>query len=103
MAVTLTQSQLMSDLGLTADRADNLLLVATDLVTRYAPAAPDALMDEAALRCAGWLSQQPYASVRRESQGGIDTSYNPMMHSALRHSGAMALLTGYKRRRAGAI
>ena len=67
MAVTLTQSQLMSDLGVTADRADSLLNVATDLVTRYAPAAPDSVSNEAALRCAGWLSQQPYASVRRES------------------------------------
>ena len=62
MAVTLTQSQLMNDLGVTADRADRLLNVATALITRYMGAAtyPDSIGDEAALRCAGWLSQTPF-------------------------------------------
>ena len=86
-----------------ADTAMRLLPVVAALVDRYAPGAPDAISNEAAVRCAGWLAEQPGASVRGETMGDISTSWAPTMHSALRHSGAMALLTAWKVRRAGAI
>ena len=84
--------------GLPSNRA-----VATALVTRYAPDAPDAINNEAAIRCAGWLAEQPSAAITSEAEGDIRTSYAPTMQAALRHSGAMALLTHWRIRRAGAI
>ena len=76
---------------------------AAALVERYAPSAPQPVRNEATIRCAGWLAQQPAASVRSESVGDISTSYAPTHTGALRHSGAMALLSPWKVRRAGAI
>ena len=103
MAVTITPAALALELGIPDDRASRLLNVATALVIEYAPDAPGVLQDEAAIRCAGWLAEQPGASIRSESVGDIRTSYNTSNLSALRHSGGMALLTRYKVRRAGAI
>ena len=73
------------------------------LVERHAPGAPSAIKNEATIRCAGWLAQQPMAAVRSEGTGDIRTSFAPTHTSALRHSGAMALLSPWKVRRAGAI
>ena len=84
-------------------RVQALGATAAALVERYAPSAPQAIKNEAVIRCAGWLHGQPAAAVRTEAQGEISTSYAPTMQSALRHSGAMALLTAWKVRRAGAI
>lgn len=103
MAVTLDAAGLVAALGVEQAVADRLLPVASALVERYAPAAPEAIQDEAAIRCAGWLSEQPAAAVRSERIGDIQTDYSPSNMSALRHSGAMALLTGWKVRRGGAI
>lgn len=103
MAVTITPDDLAIELGIPVNRASQLLNVSTALVIEYAPAAPAALQDEAAIRCAGWLAEQPGASIRSESTGDISTSYATNNLSALRHSGAMALLTRWKVRRAGAI
>ena len=76
---------------------------AATLIERYAPAAPDSIKRESAIRAAGWLKEQPAAAVRSESTGDISTSFAPSMQSALRHSGAMALLSPWKIRRAGVI
>ena len=77
--------------------------VATELVERYAPDAPDAVADEAAIRCAGYLAQQPSDARRSTTVGGVSSSWAATHTSALRHSGAMALLSPFKIRRAGAI
>ncbi len=82
---------------------DRLGPAAAALVERYAPDAPIAIKNEAVVRAAGWLAQQPAAAVRSESVGDISTSYAPTHTGALRHSGAMALLSPWKVRRAGAI
>ena len=37
-----------------------------------------------------------------KAQGGIDTSFNPAFHSALRHSGGMALLSALEGEKGGA-
>ena len=85
------------------DTLDRLGAAAAALVERYAPDAPSEIKNEATIRCAGWLAQHPAASVRSESVGDIRTSFAPTHLSALRHSGAMALLSPWKVRRAGAI
>ena len=82
---------------------ERLGAAAAALVERHAPGAPQPIKTEAVIRCAGWLAQQPAASVRSESVGDIRTSYMPAGLSALRHSGAMALLATWKIRRGGAI
>ncbi|MDE0052600.1 MAG: hypothetical protein OXO52_22690 [Rhodospirillales bacterium] len=84
-------------------RLDRLGSTAAALVERYAPNAPQPVKNEATIRCAGWLHEQPGASIRSERVGDIDTAYATGSLSALRHSGAMALLSPWKVRRAGAI
>ena len=103
MAITLTVATLQTELVIDSVTATRLLAVATALVERYAPDAPDSIQNEAAIRCCGWLAEQPHAAIRSESTGGIETAFAPSMQSALRHSGGMALLSPWKVRRAGAI
>ena len=103
MAVTLTAAQLAEAVGVDLKTATRLLAVAAELVNRFAPDAQDAIANEAAIRTAGWLAEQPAAAIRAETEGDISTSYAPSMQSALRHSGAMSLLSPWKVRRAGAI
>ena len=103
MAVTITPALLAEAVGVDLTTATRLKAVATELVTRYAPDSPDAVANEAAIRTAGWLAEQPSAAITSEAEGDIRTSYAPTMLSALRHSGAMALLSPWKIRRAGAI
>ena len=108
MAVTITAAELAEDIGSTAAVSDRLLLVVTDLVEAYAPDAPDAVSNEAAIRCAGWLADTPSSAVARSDAvvGSVETEmeYGPALrYSALRASGAMGLLSGWKQRRAGVI
>ena len=77
--------------------------VTAELVERYGPEAPQGIRNEALLRCAGWLAQQPNASIRSERVGDISTGYSPMLTGALRYSGAMSLLSPFKIRRGGLI
>ena len=103
MAVTITETKLAEALGVNQALADRLLPVAVALVERYAPAAPEAIHNEAAIRCAGWLADTPAPSLQSEQYGDLGATWAPGQLSALRHSGAMALLSPFKPRRAGAI
>ena len=103
MAVTLTTIALAEALAVTQTLADRLHPVAVALVDQYAPAAPESVANEAAIRCAGWLAEQPAAAVTSEATGDISTRYAVNNLSVLRHSGAAALLTHWRVRRAGAI
>ena len=103
MAVTITFTTLARLIGVDVDDAARLLAVSTELVNRYAPAAPDSVGNEAVIRTAGYLSEQPGAAIRSERTGNIETSFASTHLSALRHSGGMALLSPWKIRRAGAI
>ena len=76
---------------------------ASALVEQYAAAAPQVVRNEAVVRCAGWLREAPSYGARMESEGDISTSFAPTMTGALRASGAMALLSPWKIRRAGAL
>ena len=101
--MAISPADLAVELGVTQARAERLLMVVTALVERYAPDAPEKVKDEAAIRSAGYLVEQPSASVRSESTGDLRTSFAATHVSALRHSGGMSLLTPWKIRRGGVI
>lgn len=84
-----------------ATRDTELATVAAALVDRYAPDAPVSVANEAAVRCAGWLrdSEPAFESV---SLDGDSVSYRPPHGSPLRASGAQAMLSPYRVRRARA-
>ena len=93
MAVDLTVAQLSNALRLgdTAEELEivtRLLGVASALVSVYAPNAPDAIANEAAVRLAGYLFDQPTAPARSSHA------------NALRNSGAAALLASWRVQRA---
>ena len=94
MAVTLTVAALRSALRLgdsaeeTAE-ATRLLAFASAAVTKQAPGAPDVVHNEAAIRLAAYLYDQPNA--------GRGATYA----DALRNSGAAAILLPYRIHRAG--
>ena len=103
MAVTITAAALAVALGVDETLGARLLAVAAPTVERYAADAPTAVQNEAAIRFAGWLNEAPTSGARSESIGDISTTFSPAMTSGLRASGAMALLSPWKIRRAGAI
>ena len=73
-------------------------------VESYAPDAPQDCKDEALIRAAAWL--EGTQGVERETSipGGIGLAPAPVNSGAwFLHSGAAALLTRWKVRRAGAI
>ncbi len=82
--------------------ATRLHAVALDAVNRYAPGAPDSLKTEAIIRTAGYLyADQAGARVMRRLQVGDHVTIEPRAPgSALRLSGAAALLSTYRVRRA---
>ena len=107
MAVTIEAAQLRAALKLPEDddglaRATALLAVASPHVTRYAPAAPDEVHDEAVIRTAGYLLESPTAGgVFRELKVGddVDLSFR-LPGNPVRLSGAGALLSSWRVRRA---
>ena len=108
MAVTITAVALAEAIGSSVAVAERLLQVVTDLVETYAPLGPESVQNEAAIRAAGWLADSPPSSIARTDAvtGSVETEieYGPALrYSALRASGAMGLLSGWKQRRAGVI
>ena len=102
-AVTITAAQLATATGAPETVTERLLPVATRAVLDYAPNAPTVLLNEAVIRFAGYLAQSDYGGVRSETLGPKSVEYQ-MNHAVMfRNSGAAALLTRYKARRAGAI
>ena len=99
------------ELGLDPYREEKKIIryasVASALIERFCPEAPQVIRDEALLRCAGWLKATPSAMPLNSVRVGIIAiRRGPSMHqylSALRNSGAMALLAPWKVRRAGVI
>ena len=85
------------------ERLDGLLAVASALIEEYAGGAPLAAKNEAAVRMAGYLRQSDFGGFRREEIGPKVAEYVTNHAAMFRNSGAMALLTRWKVRRAGAI
>ena len=103
MAVTLTEAQLKAAINDVTGQSARLLEVSTALVLRYAPDAPDTIHNEATIRTAGYLLEQPAASLRTLKLADLSRSYQGGQISALRSSGSMALLSPWKVRRGGLI
>ena len=107
MAVTLTAADLRTHLGLKDDAAGNatasrLFNVARALVERYAPACPDDVHTEALLRTAGFiLADDPALRVLRSVKVPDALEVEPRAPgSAVRLSGAAALMSPWRERRA---
>lgn len=104
MGVTLTAVELAEALGADQALADRLLPVAAAIVDGYAPHAPDALSNEATIRFAGYIGRTDYyGAVRSKTIGPLSVEYVTNHAAAFRNCGAAALLTRYKRRRAGSV
>ena len=102
----ITASELAGHIGADATESARLLALSTEIITRYVnnTATPETIKNEAIIRLSGWLNDSPANSVTQSEIGAdVKTRYNVSHNSALRHSGAMSLLSPYKRRRASQI
>ena len=86
--------------GLSAERTDALGSTAAAIVERYAPAAPQAVKNEAVIRLAGWLRSSPPGDLVPTGAGGLEFTWRPAGRNALRNSGAAGLLAPWHRPRA---
>ena len=100
MAVTLTVAQLAEVISGDAAR---LLPVVQAVVQDYAPKAPEALQNEAAIRFASYLADAGSGASSRIEIGELTVERVTNHAPAFRNCGAAALLTRYRVRRAGAI
>ena len=79
--------------------AERLLPVCRAIVEKYAPDAPEAVGNEAIIRICGY-----FAEARFGGYASNQTKIPPSSHAAaFRNSGAQALVSPWKRRRAGRI
>lgn len=109
MAVTITAAALAEALGLDATEADELaeatrlLSVASAIIIKYAPDAPDAVQNEAVLRFSGYIhgTSETYGAHLKQDFGAIAIEYPTNHGLAFRNSGAAALLSPWKVRHAG--
>ena len=105
MAVTITAAELQAAIGSDLATATRLRSVVTEAVPEYAGLAPINISNEAAIRVgAGWLFSHPSDGLNTNTIGDLTARFSGgSMLSPLRYSGAMALLSPYKERRAGAL
>ena len=89
-------------LGIDLETAKRILATASALVENYASEAPQSVRNESVIRCGGWLAEQPAPTLTGENFGPVSANYRVSL-SALRHSGAMAILSAFKKRRGGVI
>ena len=83
---------------------ERVMGVASALVERYAPEAPQPVKNEAVIRCAGFLYGSDYGGIASEGAADqkVDYASHPIGGSnAFRRSGAMGLLSPWRVRRAG--
>ena len=99
----ITAAELATEIGIDTTRAGHVLAAVWPRVDQYAPSAPAGVQRESVIRFSGWILEAPSAAVKSESTGDIATSYSPSMTSGFRASGAAALLSPWRQRRAGAI
>ena len=93
--------RLGADRGYTADVLTNTATVALALIGRQGTAdLPESVELEAAIRATAYMLERP-AAVADVQGGEVRAGYPPGHLSALRHSGALAILGPWKQRRAG--
>ena len=100
MAVTLDAATLATAIMADTATATRLLKVAKSLVEKYAPSAPAPVQNEATIRAAGYLNEQPMAAQSWDQVGPKMARFDAAATGALRASGGMALLSPWKVRRA---
>ena len=109
MAVTLTIADVATSWGTSndANRATRILAAATEKVREYLGDAyadtPESVVNEAVVRFGGYLAQSDYGGVQSEGEGPLTVAYTTNHANMFRTSGAMALLSPYKVRRAGVL
>ena len=88
--------------SLTDERAGQLGESASALVERFSPGAPQAIKNEAVIRTAGWLFARKPQPVQSVTTGPIKIDFRERFYApdGLRNSGARALLTPWRTRRA---
>ena len=85
-------------------RASEIGGLAAALIEKYAPGAPAAVKDEAAIRFAGYLAQSSsFGAILKGGVGPLSIEYQTNHAAMFRNCGAAALLTHWKIRRAGVI
>ena len=106
MAVNITEHTLASyipRLNGDPDRARRWLIMATPIIERYAPEAPQVLQNEALVRFVAYMVESGTGAVMEKTVGPVTVKYITNHSAMFRNSGAASLLTPYKKRRAGAI
>ena len=109
MAVTLDATELLAAVwprGVPAAAVPvgaRYLAVVTERVNRYAPLAPDAVSNSAAIRFAAYLLTSEAGTIQSETLGPKSVAYVVNHADMFRRSGAAGLLSPWKVRRAGLI
>ena len=85
------------------DRLGAIGAAASAMVEMYAPGAPESLREEAVIRFCGYLSQAGFGAIATEDIGTLKIEHVTNHAAAFRNSGAAALLSRWRVRRAGAI
>ena len=100
----MTADELQPKIGAeSVGRAEEVLNAANAMVDQYAPRAPAALRREAIIRFAGYLVESDFGGIEREEIGPRAVAYPTNHASMFRNSGAAALLSRWRVRRAGTI
>ena len=104
MSVTLTAAELATVISRDVSVATRLLPVVSAIVEKYAPLAPAAIQDGAAIRFAAYLANtQGLVGFRKVDIGGLNVEPLPAHGAAFYHSGAAALLARFRTHSAGLI
>lgn len=101
-AATATLREVLPD-TLTDGRIQSLGATAALRVEHYSPRAPQPAKDTAVEMYAGYLAQSNPGPVTKIDVGNVNIERQINHAAAFRHSGAMAMLSPWKIRRAGAI
>lgn len=101
----ISADELAGIIGAELGEAERLRAVALAVIQKYSCSAPNEIMNEAVIRFSGYLAASEasgYGAYKQVSMGvdiGLQHLHGPMF----RNSGAAALLSPWKVRRAGAI
>ena len=89
--------------GMATEIRQRIHATAVQTVASFAPDAPTTIQNEAIVRFGGYLAQADFGTIRSQELGPQSFEFVTNHAAMFRNSGAAALLTRYKRRRAGAI
>lgn len=99
-----TVDELAAIIGTELAEAERIRTVAVLMVEKYAPGAPNELKNEAVVRLSGYMAateSSGYGAFRSVDVGGVSLGTQHVHGPMLRNSGAAALLSPWKVRRAG--